>query len=199
MNLEGSYECQSPCAAGFKSSLDGSCVDIDECELGTADCVMGQECVNTEGSFECQESCAAGYQADDEGQCEDIDECVTEPCKAPMKCKNLLGTYACVCPAGFPAINGSCEGLVVDPEHPLKILDYTADKHHCPAGYYHDHGKCEDIGECEFDAPCAYKCTNLPGSYQCDCPDGYVAGENGMCLGESLKYVGKLTFHYSLL
>uniref|UniRef100_A0A914YG22 EGF-like domain-containing protein n=1 Tax=Panagrolaimus superbus TaxID=310955 RepID=A0A914YG22_9BILA len=183
VNFEGGYECQSPCAAGFKASpIDGTCVDIDECELNTADCATGQECINTEGSFECQESCAKGYQPNNSGICQDIDECVTQPCKAPMTCKNLLGTFACVCPKGFPIINGTCEGLVVDSEHPVKVLDYSSDAQNCPAGYYFEKGKCEDTDECAFDAPCAYKCTNIPGSYQCECPNGYVVGENGVCV-----------------
>uniref|UniRef100_A0AC34FNE0 EGF-like domain-containing protein n=1 Tax=Panagrolaimus sp. ES5 TaxID=591445 RepID=A0AC34FNE0_9BILA len=182
LNFEGGYECQSPCAAGFKASpLDGSCIDIDECELNTADCATGQECINSDGSYECQETCAKGYQPNDSGVCQDIDECVTQPCKAPMTCKNLLGSHACVCPKGFPIINGTCEGLVVDSEHPFKVLDYSSDAQNCPAGYYFEKGKCLDTDECAFDAPCAYKCTNIPGNYQCECPTGYVVGENGIC------------------
>uniref|UniRef100_A0A914RA93 Uncharacterized protein n=1 Tax=Panagrolaimus davidi TaxID=227884 RepID=A0A914RA93_9BILA len=168
VNFEGGYECQAPCAAGFKaSSTDGTCVDIDECELNTADCAVGQECINTEGSFECQETCAPGYQANDSGICQDINECILEPCKAPMTCKNLLGTYACICPRGFSVENGTCDGLVINPEHPFKIMDYSTDAQNCPAGYYYEKGKCIDTDECSFDAPCAYKCSNTPGSFQC--------------------------------
>ena len=182
VNFPGYFECQNLCAEGYKSNSEGICEDIDECKLGISDCEIGQECLNTEGSFECQEACGSGYETDEEGHCQDINECLQNPCEPPMACKNLQGTFACICPAGFPIINGSCEGIKMDLTNPLKIMDYTVDRHNCPAGFYWENGVCEDIGECEFDAPCAFKCINLPGSYECDCPEGYIVGESGECI-----------------
>uniref|UniRef100_A0A7E4UTJ4 Hemicentin-1 n=1 Tax=Panagrellus redivivus TaxID=6233 RepID=A0A7E4UTJ4_PANRE len=183
VNLEGTYECRTLCPDGFKSNIDGECIDIDECILDTAECAIGQECQNTEGGYDCKAQCTDGYETLEDGECVDINECLASPCVAPMTCKNLMGTYACVCPPGFPLTNNGtgCKGLVANPVRPLKVLDFAVDKHNCPPGYYWDKGVCEDIGECEFDAPCEYKCTNLPGSYECECPDGYIVGPTGLC------------------
>ena len=37
-------------------------LDVDECTMGTADCVTGATCMNTVGSFTCM--CASGFRGD---------------------------------------------------------------------------------------------------------------------------------------
>ena len=58
-NTIGSYLCS--CNPGY--SGDGrTCVDIDECDMGTHNCSVNANCTNTVGSFSC--SCNYGYIGD---------------------------------------------------------------------------------------------------------------------------------------
>ena len=43
---------------------------MDECELGTDNCVENMECVNTQGGFDCV--CATGYAGENCPHCEFI-------------------------------------------------------------------------------------------------------------------------------
>ena len=46
------------------------------------------------------------------------------------------------------------------------------------------HVTVTDIDECEMENRCQHKCTNLPGSYRCTCPDGYrLSGNKRTCEG----------------
>ena len=56
-NRTGGDGCSPTCAVESGYSCDASahsiCVDVDECELGTDDCLAGDNCTNTLGSFLC--------------------------------------------------------------------------------------------------------------------------------------------------
>ncbi|XP_023695129.2 thrombomodulin-like [Paramormyrops kingsleyae] len=47
----------------------------------------------------------------------------------------------------------------------------------CKDGYKMTAGKCKDINEC-LESPCQHTCTNTPGSYTCNCRDGFVPKKN---------------------
>jgi hypothetical protein len=51
VNLEGGYKCERECPNGFEASLNGDCVDVNECLLGKFKCDKGMDCLNTEGSL----------------------------------------------------------------------------------------------------------------------------------------------------
>ena len=109
INTFGSYKCG--CHKGFKLnssklnqqnqfSINGVCVDIDECSeiphlTGCSHC-----CNNIRGSFQC--TCPKGFQLKQDGKtCEDIDECrrPENPCRNNKQypcCKNTLGSFICV-------------------------------------------------------------------------------------------------------
>lgn len=43
---------------------------------------------------------------------------------------------------------------------------------------------CTDIDECSFSSyMCQYQCINTPGSYFCECPEGYQLQGNRLCQG----------------
>jgi hypothetical protein len=88
--------------------------------------------------------------------------------EAPARCYRGVDTPFCYCPVGYRPIAG-------------------------------DNSRCADFNECDFNA-CGYggTCTNLPGSFDCDCPgpslrkegrfclcaDGYTRSTEGVCLAE---------------
>uniref|UniRef100_A0A915CWM9 Uncharacterized protein n=1 Tax=Ditylenchus dipsaci TaxID=166011 RepID=A0A915CWM9_9BILA len=171
-NTQGSFECERRCESGFHASADGECIDQDECSLGLDNCEASTECYNIEGSFECIESCADGFYHNTESICEDINECqLDDPCNPPMFCENLLGSFKCLCPAGFPIANDTCQGISMDPLNPLKWFMWDSGQ-----------SVCADLDECAFDAPCQFDCTNTAGTYECSCPDGYALNDQGQCI-----------------
>ncbi len=151
--------CVVECEDGFEN-LDGTCVDIDECELALDDCDELVDCTNTPGAFTCG-PCPEGYDdtLGDGTQCDDIDECglALDDCDPLAGCLNEPGAFACgACPEGYVDALG-------------------------------DGTQCDDVDECEVDLggcdPLA-GCVNEPGTFACgDCPAGYddVAGDGTTC------------------
>lgn len=46
---------------------------------------------------------------------------------------------------------------------------------------------CADIDECSFSSyMCQYQCINNPGSYSCECPEGYQLQGNRLCQGTAV-------------
>ncbi|XP_078334851.1 uncharacterized protein LOC111121476 isoform X3 [Crassostrea virginica] len=56
----GSYTCV--CNVGYKKNSGGSCIDINECFLGTDMCDANADCINNGGSYTC--SCRPGFSGD---------------------------------------------------------------------------------------------------------------------------------------
>ena len=106
--------------------INGNCIlnsltpsDIDECVEGTDGCA--QTCADTDGSYTC--SCNSGYELtsnshDCDGttttlyswpcihvncyfSCIDIDECSEGTDGCDQLCSNNVGSYECVCNAGY--------------------------------------------------------------------------------------------------
>ena len=61
------------------------------------------------------EKCPAGFEG---GDCHaDIDECAGDdnPCDEHAKCTNTIGTFKCMCQAGFTQFNATvCQGTSVN-------------------------------------------------------------------------------------
>ncbi|XP_035874209.1 fibulin-2 isoform X5 [Phyllostomus discolor] len=159
VNTLGSFYCVNHtvlCAQGFILNVHRKCVDINECVTDLHTCSRGEHCVNTVGSFRCYKAltCQPGYVLED-GECTDVDECElgTHGCQAGSTCHNTKGSFYC------QARQRCMEGFLQDPE-----------------------GNCVDINECAQGASilCGFRCVNVPGSYQCACPEpGYAMTANG--------------------
>ncbi|MBT9556991.1 MAG: hypothetical protein IV100_13225 [Myxococcales bacterium] len=95
--------CQ--CPGGYVEGDAGACVDVNECDDGTDDCLgFLTTCTNTPGGYVC--SCPTGWQtvATPGGvACEDVNECAQrlDDCQAPELCYNLFPSYLCECPDGY--------------------------------------------------------------------------------------------------
>uniref|UniRef100_A0A8C9G630 Fibulin 7 n=1 Tax=Pavo cristatus TaxID=9049 RepID=A0A8C9G630_PAVCR len=86
--------------------------------------------------------------------CRSIDECASNPCANGGTCVDGNQSYTCLCPRGWSG--ASCQ----TPIHPRRASP--------------------DVDECQLFQPnpqtriCLHDCLNLPGSYRCLCPPGYV-------------------------
>ncbi|KAM8878297.1 adhesion G protein-coupled receptor E5 [Spinachia spinachia] len=112
INTYGSFTCQ--CKPGYREmkglinfTLEGQCIDINECTDGDNNCGPNASCSNTLGSYECL--CLFGYTNDTKppGNCKDIDECIEasadqeDLCGVNGTCTNSNGSYVCACSKGF--------------------------------------------------------------------------------------------------
>ncbi|CAL8329338.1 unnamed protein product [Merluccius merluccius] len=65
-------------------------------------------------------------------------------------------------------------------------LQFTCE---CSSGFTGDGRICYDVDECQAAAPACGRgsvCTNLPGSFRCDCLDGFLPGDHNTCIREEL-------------
>ena len=120
-----------------------TCIDVDECLVGSHQCSVNAACHNTVGSYKC--SCASGFAGDGKN-CGDIDECAEpNPCMADSHCVNFPGTFACICDSGFSGSGRSIEGCQDVDECLLRTAT-------CPENS---------------------KCSNIRGGFTCNCNPGY--------------------------
>mmetsp|Transcript_4532 Transcript_4532/g.10516 ORF Transcript_4532/g.10516 Transcript_4532/m.10516 type:complete len:650 (-) Transcript_4532:688-2637(-) len=135
---------------------DGLCNLNNPC-VPTANCTLTVPVV---GKMVCE--CPKGFQGDGKKAgtgCQDVDECKagTHTCgseKDGAMCKNTEGSFECGCQKGWEKGKG---------------------------------GKCFDVNECAspLTNTCGgdSTCTNLPGTYRCDCGDKTMkAALNGTCV-----------------
>lgn len=82
------------CPPGYEG--DGvTCVDINECTNGTANCSEDATCSNLDGSYMC--TCKVGFEGDGVN-CVDVNECTngTAECGPGTTCVNTYGGYICM-------------------------------------------------------------------------------------------------------
>jgi len=191
--VNGSVDYPEQCDLGADNggpACDADCLDVDECEEGTAACGDLATCVNTAGGYSCV--CPDGYAADGDGGCADIDECAdgTAACDANAACENTAGAYTCTCSSGYAGDGITCADVdecadgtaECDPNADCSNSDggYACA---CATGYAGDGFTCSDIDECaDGTASCDTNaaCTNSAGGYACDCAAGY-AGDGFTC------------------
>ncbi|XP_033109507.1 fibrillin-2-like [Anneissia japonica] len=192
INMDGSFRCE--CDQGYQ--LDESkrnCVDIDDCAENGNICGFNSTCVNQAGGFQCY--CGPGFQPGYNGICEDINECHRNRNYCAFRCKNLPGSFECMCPRGYTLKpdGKSCEDLdecitsANNCRFDCKNLIGTF-RCVCPPGLRAVTRRgdvCVDIDECRTQRNLCFngRCMNTEGSYRCDCNNGYVTSQSGIeCL-----------------
>ncbi|XP_035900028.1 hemicentin-1-like [Anopheles stephensi] len=93
--------------------------------------------------------------------CTDVDECADgRVCaRVGQYCINTVGSFECECIPGYRPVTSQTE------RYDGSILQDM---------------QCVDVNECrEKTHECSHFCTNVPGSYECYCPDRYLLGKDG--------------------
>ena len=180
-NTDGSYVCE--CDPGYVGDgMITGCHDVDECIEGTHSCSDHAYCKNDMGTHYCE--CIPGFHGDGI-VCEDNDECLfeTHSCHHHATCTNTMGSYACACNIGFDGHGFACENInecafethSCSDENSICVDTEGSYLCECDHGFidmYGDGSVCEDINECEENA-CDQLCTNMYGSFECSCYEGY--------------------------
>ncbi|XP_071508883.1 protein disulfide isomerase Creld2-like [Diadema antillarum] len=164
----GTGKCK--CNAGYKGDLCDICKDgyyeVMKNEMHTACKACHKACTalcTGPGPKGCKK-CKAGWLWSDEEGCQDVDECKAEeqPCEPEEFCENTQGSFKCV------VCDKACDQCLGEgSDHCVK----------CKSGYAMDDDRqCLDINECDKEDACKIEhmtCHNVPGSFYCDCEDGY--------------------------
>ncbi|XP_075049415.1 nidogen-2 [Mixophyes fleayi] len=147
------YTCV--CASGYQG--DGrDCTDVDECDVGLANCGQNTQCLNIPGSFRCE--CLPGHVFSADGR-----NCVSSG----------GGSFGNPCEDGTHTCNTATSHCV-----PRGDGVFTCE---CFPGYVRSGESCIDVNECtERRCHSDATCTNLPGSFSCQCNQGYT-GDGFQC------------------
>uniref|UniRef100_A0A1S4K5J7 EGF-like domain-containing protein n=2 Tax=Culex quinquefasciatus TaxID=7176 RepID=A0A1S4K5J7_CULQU len=146
-------EGQCFCQDGFEPQ-GSSCVDIDECRMDAHVCGPSAMCINTPGSFRCD--CEAGFIGTPPRiQCKT--PCADVKCGKNAYCKAEGQEAFCICEEGWTF-------------NPNDISAGCVDINECDPGQGPN-------GRCGVNAAC----TNLPGSFSCQCPPGFTGDASRQC------------------
>ncbi|KAM9176553.1 hemicentin-2 [Mergus octosetaceus] len=198
--LSTSLDAGDQCPPGFVLGPQQlHCLDINECAEGSHACRYNQICENTVGTHRCV--CPRGYRSLGAAwPCLDINECLQFPPPCTFECRNLRGSYECLCPPGMVLLpEGECSAAgttgstpwdsllrwlgpssrLGGRSHPRLTLSRVVKaagpdaRGPCPSGFVRRNGTCTDLDECQVPNQCQHKCRNTEGSYHCVCPPGY--------------------------
>uniref|UniRef100_A0A8C3CXB7 Fibrillin-1 n=1 Tax=Cairina moschata TaxID=8855 RepID=A0A8C3CXB7_CAIMO len=199
-NTVGSYNCL--CYPGFELTHNNDCMDIDECSSFFGQVCRNGRCFNEIGSFKCL--CNEGYELTLDGKnCIDTNECVALPGScSPGTCQNLEGSFRCICPPGYEVKSENVNECLESPgicSNGHCINTDGSFRCECPMGYNLDFTGVHCIGaslfrksyiyslytdtdECSIGNPCGNgTCTNVIGSFECNCHDGFEPGPMMNC------------------
>lgn len=138
----GQLDCV--CHVGYEK-IENECVDFNACHAERNPCYDPASCEDLKApslSAECA-NCPDGFRGDRGRDCQDINECndpISNNCDRTIStCKNLEGTFTCVCKDGFVDNGSGCEDIK----------------------------NCDNVllNECGENTTCR----ETPGSYECDC------------------------------
>ncbi|NXL50329.1 FBLN7 protein, partial [Podilymbus podiceps] len=122
--------------------------------------------------------------------CRSIDDCSSNPCANGGTCVDGNQSYMCLCHRGWSG--PSCQNPVYDCSNASFSRQprcaegrLGSQRCSCDAGFQmRAGGICHDVDECQLfqSGPqtrlCLHDCLNLPGSYRCLCPPGYLLHAN---------------------
>ncbi|XP_063168897.1 fibulin-7-like [Candoia aspera] len=129
--------------------------------------------------------------------CKSIGGCASQPCANGGTCADGVYRYTCLCPSGWSG--STCQAPVYSYGAAMSNAAFSRQPHcaenpgglrqcSCDAGFQLTGGLCQDVDECRLFQSnyhtriCLHECVNLPGSYQCTCPDGYrLQAEQNRC------------------
>ncbi|MFT7622233.1 MAG: hypothetical protein ACI9WU_001401 [Myxococcota bacterium] len=181
------FSCACPQGYEGDGQASGSgCSDIDECsDIGLYPCHAEASCTNTDGGAEC--ACLEGFTGNGV-VCVDFDECAGiggNNCHSKATCNNTPGSFICECDPGWEGDGIQATGA----------------------------SGCLDLDECATPADAGgvdcgqgAECSNLPGSFECACVEGWVkeglfctdvdecldglddCDENALCFNEAGSY-----------
>ncbi|CAH1794912.1 unnamed protein product, partial [Owenia fusiformis] len=132
-----------------------SCEAINECEMGTDNCHINADCLDTELSYTC--TCQDGFSGDG-FSCTNINECEdgTDNCHINADCSDTEGNYICTCQNGFSGDGFSCTNINecedgTDKCHINADCSDTEGNYICTCqnGFTGDGFSCTNINECE--------------------------------------------------
>ncbi|XP_027759843.1 fibulin-7-like [Empidonax traillii] len=122
--------------------------------------------------------------------CRSIDDCSSNPCANSGTCVDGDQSYTCLCPPGWsgPTCQSPIYSYWVTPSNasfsrqPRCAEGRSGSRRcSCDTGFQlRAGGVCQDVDECQLyqSSPqtriCLHDCLNLPGSYRCLCPPGYL-------------------------
>ncbi|KAM4767365.1 fibulin-7-like isoform 2-T2 [Cyanocitta cristata] len=119
-----------------------------------------------------------------------IDDCSSNPCANSGTCVDGNQSYTCLCPPGWSG--PSCQSPIYSYWVTLSNTSFSRQPRcaegrsgsrrcSCDTGFQlRPGGVCQDVDECQLyqSSPqtqiCLHDCLNLPGSYRCLCPPGYL-------------------------
>ncbi|KAL3990494.1 EGF-like domain family protein [Acanthocheilonema viteae] len=167
-NTPGSYQCSCDSYyLGDRCEIAGSCVE--------GPCGDNGDCIQlTSTTHSCV--CRRGYTGD---ICDTIiDYCSPNPCENGATCQGFIGDFNCSCLPGFTGercsvdiddcVDKVCQngGRCID-----RVNGYECN---CEGTGYQGIHCTDDINECDLGICVHGRCTNLIGSYNCDCDIGYI-------------------------
>ncbi|XP_028930417.1 fibulin-7-like [Ornithorhynchus anatinus] len=149
-------------------------------------CDAGFRLVGSE-SRQCQDN---GSWSGHQPFCKSIDDCASQPCANGGTCVDHVQRYTCLCLRGWTG--GDCRSP--DPSYWVSLNNSSFSRQprcaengqgarqcSCDAGFQmRPGGLCQDVDECQLfqlnhqTRICVHSCINLPGSYRCTCPPGYL-------------------------
>lgn len=159
-------------------------------------CKSNFDCANNAECIENQCFCQKGFVPKG-ATCVDVDECHANPCGPYSICTNNIGSFHCECENGYVgappmvACKAPCEDVKCG-DHAYCKPDGQEAYCICEDGWTFNPNDiaagCIDIDECDtINGPsgrCGINaiCTNLPGTFACQCPLGFSGNPSTQCI-----------------